>query len=184
MPVSALDAKAALVVIDLQQGIAALAAGAGLDLDPVVANSKALADAFRAKGLPVVWVNVSGGAPGRNMAPPRPAPPAGWDVLLDELGVQPGDIKVTKKTWGAFTNTGLDAILREQRVTQVFLTGVSTSIGVESTARFAGELGYNVVLATDAMLDTNSASHDHSVNVIFPRLGETATTQEVLNVLS
>ena len=59
------------------------------------------------------------------------------------------------------------------------LAGVSTSAGVESTARSAYDHGYHVVLATDAMTDPDADAHRHSVERIFPKLGETATTAEV-----
>ena len=68
-------------------------------------------------------------------------------------------------------------------MTQIVLAGVSTSAGVESTARSAHEHGYHVALATDAMTDTNAETHRNSVERIFPRLGETATTAEVLELL-
>ena len=60
------------------------------------------------------------------------------------------------------------------------ICGIATSIGVESTARQAYELGYNVTLATDAMTDLNLDTHNNSVKLIFPRLGETGTSAEVL----
>jgi nicotinamidase-related amidase len=90
---------------------------------------------------------------------------------------------VTKIRWGAFQGTSLDAHLRDLGVTQVVLAGVATSIGVESTARAAHEHGYHVVLATDAMTDTSPDAHANSIERIFPRLGETATTSEVLEML-
>jgi nicotinamidase-related amidase len=68
-------------------------------------------------------------------------------------------------------------------VTQLVLAGVATSLGVESTARSAHEHGYHVVLATDAMTDREAAAHDNSIERIFPRLGETATTTEILEML-
>ncbi len=68
-------------------------------------------------------------------------------------------------------------------MTQIVLCGVATSIGVESTARFASELGYNVTLITDAMTDMNAEAHDNSVQRIFPRLGETGTVQDVIALL-
>jgi len=63
---------------------------------------------------------------------------------------------VTKQTWDAFTNTGLDAYLKGKGVTHVVLAGITTSIGVESTARLAYALGFNVTLATDAMSDRSA----------------------------
>jgi nicotinamidase-related amidase len=73
--------------------------------------------------------------------------------------------------------------LRQRGVTQVFLTGVATSIGVESTACSAYDLGYNAVLVLDAMTDRDADAHRHSVEKIFPRLGETDTTDNVLKLL-
>jgi len=64
------------------------------------------------------------------------------------------------------------------------LTGIATSIGVESTARQAYESGWHVTLATDAMTDINADAHGNSLTRIFPKLGETGTTEEILALLS
>ena len=182
MPISTLDLKIALVVIDLQKGILAMAAAQ--PIDEVVRQASALADAFRRHGLPVVLVNVTGGAPGRaEQARPRGPFPEGFADLAPELNRQPQDHLVTKQTWGAFTGTDLAAHLHGLGVTQVVLAGVATSIGVESTARYAYELGFNVALAVDAMTDLNPDAHTNSVTRIFPRLGETGTTQEIIRLL-
>ncbi len=100
--------------------------------------------------------------------------------LVSELEQHPDDYIVTKQRPGAFLGTSLDDYLRQRNVTQVVLTGVSTSIGVESTARSAYDLVYNVVLVVDAMTDRNTDTHRHSVEDIFPRLGETDTTANVI----
>ena len=60
---------------------------------------------------------------------------------------------------------------------------MATSIGVESTARQAHELGLNVTLATDAMTDLDTGAHANSLNWIFPRLGESGATQDFLSLL-
>jgi nicotinamidase-related amidase len=151
----------------------------------VLEHAAALANAFRRHNLPVVLVNVAGGAPGRNQQPPRMTEfPAGWTDLIPELNQQPTDHTVTKRTWGAFTNTGLADYLKQLGVTQVVLAGVSTSVGVESTARQAYELGFNVTLAIDAMTDMNPDAHTNSITRIFPRLGETGTTAEILALVN
>ncbi|MGF6902203.1 isochorismatase family protein [Paraburkholderia sp. GAS348] len=182
MALTTLDAKTALVVIDLQRGIVALPTVH--PIGEIVKRSTDLADAFRRHGLPVVLVNVTAGAPGRaEQSRPTGDFPAGFADLVPELNRQPSDHLVTKRTWGAFTNTDLEAYLRQQGVTQIVLVGVSTSIGVESTARFAHELGFNVTFAVDAMTDMNLDAHTNSVARIFPRLGETGTTQDVLDLL-
>ncbi|WP_233805792.1 isochorismatase family protein [Paraburkholderia sp. HP33-1] len=182
MALTTLDARTALVVIDLQRGIVALptAHPAG----EVVERSVRLLDAFRRHGLPVVLVNVAGGAPGRADQGRHTGDfPPGFTDLLPELKQQASDHLVTKRTWGAFTNTDLAAYLQQQGVTQVVLAGIATSIGIESTARFASELGLNVTLVVDAMTDLHADAHTNSITRIFPRLGETGTTQELLDLL-
>ncbi len=182
MPVTTLDPKTALIVIDLQKGIIDLPAVH--PMKEVAKHAGELADAFRRDRLPVVLVNVDGGAPGRTeqTRSTRDLPP-GWSDLIPELNPQPTDHRVTKRTWGAFTNTGLEKQLRDLGVTQVVIAGVSTSAGVESTARFAHEHGFHVTLAVDAMTDTNADAHHNSLTRIFPRLGETGTTQEIIELL-
>lgn len=182
MPVTTLDANTALVVIDLQKGLVALPTVH--PADEVVRHAGELADAFRGHGLPVVLVTVGGAPSGRTERASNVAQlPPGWDELVPELNQRPDDHLVKKSNWGAFTNTDLDRHLKELNVTQVVIVGVATSIGVESTARHARELGFNVTLAIDAMTDLNLDAHFNSVTRIFPRLGETGTTREIIGLL-
>lgn len=182
MPLSKLDDVCALIVIDLQKGVVGM---------PTVHAAKEIIDraarlvrAFREHGLPVVLVNADGIAPGRTDAGRLSfSLPPDWTELVPELERQPGDCLVTKQRWGAFIGTTLDDYLRDRGVTQVVLAGIATSIGVESTARSAYDGGYNVVLVVDAMTDRDTGSHRHSVEKIFPRLGETAVTEDVLRLL-
>jgi nicotinamidase-related amidase len=183
MPVTTLDPKTALVVIDLQKGLVALPTAH--PTNEVVKHAGELADAFRRRGLPVVLVNVAGGAPGRaEQTRSTQDLPDGWTDLVPELNHQLTDHRVTKRTWGAFTNTGLENHLRDLGVTQVVIAGVSTSIGVESTARHAHENGFHVTLAVDAMTDMNADAHHNSITRIFPRLGETGSTREIIELLN
>jgi nicotinamidase-related amidase len=182
MSLTTLDPKTALVVIDLQKGI--VGRPTAHPVAPVIQHAAALAEAFRKHKLPVVLVNVTGGAPGRaEQASKLDGLPADWADLVPELKQQDSDHTVTKRTWGAFTNTGLDAYLKQQGVTQIVLAGVATSIGVESTARFAQEAGYNLTFAIDAMTDMALDAHNNSVTRIFPRMGETGNTQEIIALL-
>ncbi len=181
MPVTKLDPNTALIVVDLQNGLV----GAVATFDAVVARSRALADAFRARDLPVVLVTVDGVAPGRTEQPARlpDTLPGDFAERVAGLGQQPGDILVTKRSWGAFATTGLEQRLRVLGVTQVVVTGVSTGTGVEATARQAYEAGFNVTLAIDAMADPRASAHDHSIANVFPRLGETGTSDDILALL-
>jgi nicotinamidase-related amidase len=182
MAITTLDPRTALVIIDLQKGIAALPTAH--PIVEVVSRATALAKAFRRRRLPVVLVNVAGGAPGRAEQGHAPGNfPEGWADLLPELNQQPEDHRVTKRTWGAFTCTDLEQYLRGAGVTQLVIGGVATSIGVQSTARQAYGLGFNVTLAVDAMTDLHGDAHDNSVTRIFPRLGETGSCQEIIDLL-
>jgi nicotinamidase-related amidase len=182
MTISLLDAKPALLVVDLQKGIVGMPVAH--PIAAVVDKSARLAAAFRKHDLPVVLINVDGGAPGRTEQPLRVRDfPAGWTDLVPELKQQPSDHLVTKRTWGAFTATDLERYLRQCGVTQVVVVGVATTAGVESTARHAHELGFNVALAVDAMTDMNADAHHNSVVRIFPRMAETGTTQEIIDLL-
>jgi nicotinamidase-related amidase len=182
MAVTMLDPNTALILIDLQKGIVARDTRPYPSAD-VVSKAAALAKAFRARKLPVVLVHATGGAPGRNEQPKPPTPPADWAEIVPELDRQPGDHIVEKKTWGAFAHTGLEEHLKAQGVTQVVVAGIATAIGVESTARQAWEAGFNVTLPVDAMTDLNAETHENSVKRIFPRLGETGSTDEVIGLL-
>jgi nicotinamidase-related amidase len=185
MPLTTVDPAPALVVIDLQRGIVSG------KVAHIVPRAAALATAFRRHDLPVVLVNVTGRAPGRTDAGRTGAGdlggtstlPAGWADIIDELERQPGDYLITKRRRSAFHDTGLDTLLRDLGVTQIVLAGVSTSAGVESTARSAHDHGYHVVLAKDAMADHDPDSHRHSLERVFPKLGETATSAEIIGFL-
>jgi nicotinamidase-related amidase len=182
MTLTTLDPKTALIVIDLQKGIVGLPTAH--PIEGVLKQASALATAFRQHGLPVVLVNVDGRAPGRaEQSRNLGELPADWAELVPELNQQADDHTVTKRTWGAFTSTDLGEYLKKLSVTQVVIVGVATSAGVESTARHAHEHGFNVTLAVDAMTDMNPDAHINSVTRIFPRLGETGTTREIIDLL-
>jgi nicotinamidase-related amidase len=174
----------------------------------VVARGKQLADAFRSRGLPVVLVNVAfspdfGDAPkGRddegpengdggngenedaeNEAAEDEGMPADFAVIVDELGAQPTDIRVTKHQWGAFHGTDLDTQLRRRGVTQIVLAGLVTSRGVDTTAREAYAHNYTVAFAVDAMADRGIEVHENAVERIFPQIGQRGTTAEILELV-
>jgi nicotinamidase-related amidase len=182
MTVTALDPKTALIVIDLQKGLVSLPAIH--PIEGVVTHVRTLAAAFRARGLPVVLVNVAGAPAVRTERQRRNhAFPDGWTELIPELNQQPQDHVVTKHTPGAFTRTDLAAHLQALGVTQIVLTGLATSNGVEVTARQAHELGFNTSFAIDAMTDVDADAHAYSVTRVFPKIGETGTTAEIIALL-
>jgi len=63
------------------------------------------------------------------------------------------------------------------------LCGISTNIGVESTARFAYEYGYQQIFVEDAMSSRSCREHEHTIETIFPRIGRVRKTREILGIL-
>lgn len=182
MPAITIDQRSALVLIDLQKGILALPTL--VDPDDIKNRARRLAAAFRATALPVVRVKVAFSAdggdlpPGRALVPgPETAPPAAYSEFPDDFPPHPGDIILVKRHWGAFTGTELDLQLRRRGVTQIVLAGISTSIGVESTARSAWENSYNLIFAEDAITDVDAAS-THTPS---PRSSPTSARSPLLN---
>lgn len=176
-------ATTALVLIDLQHGILAMDL-APYSADLVVGRAKDLAARFRAVGAPVVLVHVRFGEGERPSARvdkpmlPAGALPADWSELTTGLR-EPGDIVVTKHHWGAFTGTDLDLQLRRRGVTTIVLGGVATNFGVESTARSAWELSYDVVIAEDACTSRSEALHRFSIDTILPAIARVIPSDDV-----
>ena len=176
----------ALVLIDLQQGILGntLAPISGAEL---LERGRALAERFRAASAAVVLVNVAFSADGRDFlrqpvdqptALPKGGFPAGWAEFPPGLQ-QPGDLLITKRQWGAFHGTGLDLQLRRRGIRSIVLGGVSTQIGVESTARQAWEHGYELVILKDVTTSSVAEGHAMSMKHIMPRLGRLAESGDI-----
>jgi nicotinamidase-related amidase len=177
----------ALVLIDLQKGITSF------PVEPhpsvvVVENARLLANQFRDLNAPVFLVRVAfpAGPATLNLITDAKAPlpasePEGWS----ELAVKPleNDVLLWKRQWGAFYGTELDLQLRRRHVDTIVIGGIATNFGVESTARNAYELGYNLVFAEDAMASFRKANHDFATENIFPRLGRVRRTVEIVRAL-
>ncbi|QFU86170.1 cysteine hydrolase family protein [Amycolatopsis sp. YIM 10] len=87
---------------------------------------------------------------------------------------------ITKRTVGAFHQTGLDEELRAANAKTVVFAGIATNFGVESSLRAALDLGYEVVAVSDAMTSIDAGSHEVAVSKIFPQLGRVVTAAELL----
>ncbi len=137
--------------------------------------------------MPVFLVRVTPSPDGKDRLCPIadspmqfPSPPPDWAEIVPELGPKQGDFVITKHQWGAFYGTDLDLQFRRRGITTMLLCGISTNIGVESTARFAYEFGYNQVFAEDAMAALSAEEHAFTVARIFPRIGRVRKTAEIL----
>jgi nicotinamidase-related amidase len=174
----------ALVIIDLQNGIANRQSAPYTGAQ-VVQNASRLMKAFTAMGAFVILVRVSS-ADGKDMPKPRldlksnPAQfPEGWDRFVPELENIKNYHAITKRQWGAFYGTDLDLQLRRRGIDTIVLCGISTGIGVDTTAREAYQHGYNQIFVEDAMTASTKEEHDYVCKYIFPRIGQIRTTEEV-----
>lgn len=178
----------ALVLIDLQEGILPFAGGPHSASD-VVDRAAVLAAKFREVGAPVVLVRVGWSADyAEALKQPVDSAHAGalpenWWRYPAALGAQEGDIEVTKRQWGAFYGTDLELQLRRRGIDTIVLGGISTNIGVESTARNAWEHGFNLVIAEDICSAFSTEQHNSSVNWIFPRIGRVRSSAEIIAAL-
>ena len=188
MPVTALDPRTALVVIDLQKGLASYPTVH--PMAAIIASTARLAAAFRRAKLPVVLVTVGPAADGGGMVHTRTQTPVrvrsfppDFAELVPELTGHATDLLVVKRNPSAFYGTDLDLQLRRRQITGIVLTGVSTSSGVEATARAAHERAFNLTFATDAITDMDPEAHDFVIRKTFPKLGELGTAGEILALL-
>lgn len=180
--------KTVLVVIDLQIGTVnrKLSPFTGKE---VVQNSSRLINEFAEKGAFVVLVKVST-EDGKDILKPNKDSktkskhlPQGWDSFVPELINVENAHHIIKRQWGAFYGTDLDLQLRRRGIDTIVLCGVSTSIGVDTTAREAFQHGYNQIFPTDAMTASTKEEHDYVCKYIFPKIGKLRTTEEIISLL-
>lgn len=176
--------KTALIVIDLQNGIVNRQTAPYTSVQ-VIQNASRLANEFTEKGAFVVLVRVSS-VDGKDMLKPsidsqvNPVQfPNGWDTLVPELANIKNAHVVTKRQWGAFYGTDLDLQLRRRGIDTIVLCGISTAIGVDTTAREAYQHGYHQIFVEDAMTASTKEEHDYVCKYIFPKIGKIRTSEEV-----
>lgn len=182
--VTALDKNTALILIDLQNGIVKRKLAA--PSKQILEQSNKLIDAFHEANLPVIFSHVDpSGANAKNTRKDNTQAAGGeFDSeaieLVKELHREPQDFVILKHTWSAFYSTNLDEELRKKNITGIVLAGISTSIGVEGTARSAAERGYNITFSKDAVNDSVAEAHQNSLTYIFPRMGEVDDTDAII----
>jgi len=167
--------RTALIVIDMQRDFlepGGFGAALGNDvrrLAPSIAPTRALLDAFRARGLPIIHTqeahrpDLSDCPPsklerGRGLLTIGDAGPMGrilvsgepGAAIIPELAPLPGEIVIEKPGKGAFHATPLRERLTELGVTHLLFAGVTTEVCVQTTMREANDRGYECLLVEDA----------------------------------
>ena len=201
-------ARAALVVVDMQNATGSRDGALGRRMARegsnvtdyrfnrietlVVPNNRRLIDAFHRDGGTVIYLTVGARMPDASDAPPHMRKffrdmenyEGSQDhEIVDELKPQPGDVVLNKTTIGAFASTGIDSLLRSLGRDQLYITGVSTNMCVETTAREAADRGYGVTLVDDACGTIRQEYHDMTMTNFQRLFGRVRTTDEVLEEL-
>lgn len=92
---------------------------------------------FRAANWPIVFV--------QHTSDSKPSGSQAW-AISDRLDCRPIDARMNKTAESAFWNTGLDSLLRSQRIGTVIVAGFIAERCVLSTLRGAAERGYQALL--------------------------------------
>lgn len=157
---------------------------------PVIANAARLLAKARSAGAMVAHARADHrpGARALNITdsenrPPLIASGTPEAEIVPELAPQPEDYLVPKHRWSAFHGTYLDTALRARGADTIVLCGGSTEIGIAATAYAARDLGYNLVIVSDACTSPKGEVHSQLMREVFPRLGRVRTTAQVVAML-
>lgn len=146
----------------------------------IVAAAVTLVAAAREARVPIIWIRVERRSDRADVVNTATDRPMGWHLptavtrdswmaeQVAELPIAPDDQVVLKPRLDPFQGTDLDLRLRALRVSTVLLGGYSTNMGVESCARTAHDLGYNVVVVEDCCYNASVELHTFSVREILP----------------
>jgi nicotinamidase-related amidase len=148
-------AKTALVIIDVQEGILAGIAGTRAGeteqaLDAMVWRIAALLKRARAAGVPVIYVQHEG-SPGHRLEPGS----AGYPIR-EEIAARRGDVTIHKRFCDAFFETTLQSELQKLGVERLVVAGCMTQFCIDTSARRAVSLGYDVALVADGHMTADS----------------------------
>jgi nicotinamidase-related amidase len=166
-----------------------------LAADNTIENLQEAIKASRERGILVIYVSASHRAGYPEVTPKSSSLSAGiaraggllrgsWGAeVIDQLKPLAGDIIIYNYSSSAFSYTELDLILRNKGITNLILTGLVTNWVVESTARDAANLGYNIYTLSDCCQGVNREMHKWSLDHILSTIGSVIDTGTYINSL-
>ena len=190
--------NAALLVVDMQNDFChpeGYVARRGSDMTlrlKMTPKLVRLLEEARKKQVPVIFIRqtlseLNASPVSREQRQKRP--PAGSETFLQEgswgaeyyeVAPQPGECVVTKHRYSAFVNTSLDLILRSNEIKTLIMTGVSTNLCVESTARDGFMTDYYIVLVSDCTATEHIEDYESTLRNIERFFGTVATSEEII----
>ena len=105
-----------------------------------------------------------------------------WGAEFTEVAPLPSEPVVIKHRYSAFINTRLDSVLRTLKVENLIMTGVSTNVCVESTARQGYMLDYNIVFLSDCTAAYSQEEHDMSLYNMRTHFGVVAASNDIIEL--
>ncbi|MFH0845601.1 MAG: cysteine hydrolase [Pseudomonadota bacterium] len=189
--------KPALILIHMQHGIcheagtvAFLGHAKATKDSGILLRQHALLKAFRAKKLPIIYVNAvtdpkSVLSPYGKFYPAITSTkanlPGSKDIeVLAEVAPQPGEPVLQNWVFGIFSNSGLEKILKDKGVTTLVMAGVATDMAVLTSVLQAADLFYNMIVPSDASTSANPKAHDVAMNMMIPAMALVTTTEDII----
>lgn len=155
-------------------------------IDTILPRIQQLLTCFRAKEMEVIHIRVAEWTCDsrdvgrkqlvRGLVVPRDSKEAN---LLDAVAPIGDELIVSKSSSGVFATTNLDRLLRNLGITTLVFTGTATGGCIESAVRDAVDLGYNVVIVSDACADSTVASHELALQRMVGGLTRLLTTEQL-----
>jgi nicotinamidase-related amidase len=147
--------RTALVIVDVQKAFLEREANGERRNNPqAVTKMTRLLDAFRRRGMMVIHIRHASTNPVSLLRPELPG-----FAVMDEVREIDGEPVMVKKVNSGFIGTDLEQRLRETGIKTVLIAGITTNHCVETTARMAGNLGFDVRLAEDACYTFDRIGH-------------------------
>lgn len=182
-----LGRKPALLLVDLIRGFTDPACPLGSEAEAVVEANRTLLAAFRAKQLPVLFTTVvyrheDEARVFRDRVPALDVltPGSAWVEVDSRLAPQPGEHVIEKQWASGFFKTGLDALLREQGIDSLVVTGLTTSGCVRATVVDGLQHDYPVVVPRQAVGDRNPEAHAANLFDLNAKYADVLDLAEVL----
>lgn len=196
----------ALLVIDMQYADAHMEYGimaqrremgqlVGLDyfatqLATIIPNTQRLQAAFRTGGYEVIFARIqSATKDGRDRGGAHKdlkifSPPGSKEAeILEEVAPLEDELVFAKTTGSVFNGTNIHYVLTNMGIKNLVMTGVMTSGCVESAARDAKDLGYGVIVVSDACASWSEELHCGSLRCMGEVFAKIKTTEQVLAAL-